>query len=219
MSSVAAGQDFVRTVKGIIRKRKEQIATFREEENEVRKFVLESFRRLGRAPTLAEIAKDLKMNEERAEASLRKLDAADMLYLEGGRIVAAYPFSNQPTPHEVTFTRDGTRTYSMCAIDALGIAFMFGESVVISSRCGHCNKRLEIQVGDRAGSPDEEIMVFFGFARSEHAATSSCPILQFFCSRAHLDSWRVANPSKLGAPLNLEEATSLGKEIFGGTLV
>lgn len=215
---VFSEKDFLQVVRAIVRVRKGQILRFSNEENGVRKLVLQTFRELGRAPSAAEIAEKLKTSEEKVKAVLRRLDSADILYLEEDQIVATYPFSNKPTKHKIVFSKDGARAYSMCAIDALGIPFMFQENVRILSHCGYCDKDLEIQVNDGQASSNENTLVFFAFERSKHAATSLCPILQFFCCESHLANWRAVNPEKTGEMLNLNEALSLGAEIFGGTL-
>lgn len=209
-------KDFVETVRQIVRVRKER--KFSEEENAVRKLVMQAFRALGRAPSASEIGQKLQMSSERVNGVLRSLDEADVLYLEDDQIIAAYPFSNKPTKHRVIFSKSKTEAYAMCAIDALGIPFMFQENATILSRCGYCEKDLEIQVNEGRANSNEDAVVFFGFERSRHAATSSCPILQFFCCKPHLANWRIANSTKTGAILSLNEALILGGEIFGGTL-
>lgn len=216
MSFQPAEKDFVDAVRQIIRVRKKR--RFSGEENDVRKFIMQMFRAGGRAPSTTEIVQKLQMSWESVKAVLRRLDDADILYLEDDKIVAAYPFSNKPTLHMVIFSKDRTQAYSMCAIDALGIPFMFQEDVTILSHCGYCDKDLQIQVNDGRANSNEDTVVFFGFERSKHAATSSCPILQFFCCRPHLANWRVENPTKTGEILSLNEALSLGEEIFGGML-
>jgi hypothetical protein len=50
-----------------------------------------------------------------------------------GEITVAYPFSGRPTAHHVRFP-GGHEVDAMCAIDALGIAPMFGEPIAIESR-------------------------------------------------------------------------------------
>jgi hypothetical protein len=50
-----------------------------------------------------------------------------------GEIAVAYPFSGTPTAHRVRFP-DGHEVDAMCAIDALGIAPMFGKAIEIESR-------------------------------------------------------------------------------------
>jgi Alkylmercury lyase len=48
-----------------------------------------------------------------------------------GEITVAYPFSGRPTAHRVRFP-GGHEVDAMCAIDAVGIAPMFGEPTTSS---------------------------------------------------------------------------------------
>ncbi|MBU1209082.1 MAG: alkylmercury lyase family protein [Proteobacteria bacterium] len=50
------------------------------------------------------------------------------------------------------------------------------------------------------------------------AATSKCPLINFFCGQEHLASWRLDNPYEPGYVLNLDKATALGKCFFGDFL-
>ena len=64
---------------------------------------------------------------------LAELAEGDYLCLDqGGRITAAYPFSATATPHTAQIT-GGPVAFSMCAIDALGIAEMLGAGVLVKS--------------------------------------------------------------------------------------
>ncbi|HKW92534.1 MAG TPA: organomercurial lyase [Methylomirabilota bacterium] len=99
---------------------------------------------------------------ERVRADLARLDTDDLIQLGDGRVDIAYPFSAVPTPFLVQLA-DGPPRYACCAIDALGIAPMLGQSVRIRSRCHHCGESLELSV-DQAGHGLEaqEVMVWVG---------------------------------------------------------
>jgi hypothetical protein len=64
---------------------------------------------------------------------LARLHASDVIRLgASGLIDVAYPFSALPTRHRVRLG-DGGEAYSMGAVDALGIAFMFETDTVIET--------------------------------------------------------------------------------------
>lgn len=65
---------------------------------------------------------------------LKSLVSKDVLVPEEGQIVFAYPVSKKPTNHHVKLA-DGREFFSMCAIDALGSTFVFGQDTEISSIC------------------------------------------------------------------------------------
>ena len=79
-------------------------------------------------------------------ASLKGLDEADLLLIEDDVVQLAYPFTTGPNAFGVEVT-PGTMRYTCCALDALGIAPMLGQSVTIRSRCHHCGEPLVIEAG------------------------------------------------------------------------
>lgn len=163
------------------------------------------------------------MSPSTVDEILRQLDESDVIYLDpdSHEIASAYPFSNLPTPHLVAFLdehgNECGKAYAMCAVDALGIPFMLNEMVRISSRCGSCGAEISLDLKGAVEDAREEA-VWFGLRRSDHAATSACPTIQFFCSKEHLAKWIDANPGQVGTPLSLKEAAELAREIFRGML-
>jgi hypothetical protein len=95
-------------------------------------------------------------------AALTSLDEDDLIQISDGRVDLAYPFSAAPTPFVVQLSGRGDR-YVCCAIDALGVAPMLGESVRIRSRCHHCGETLELSADPFGPGPDAEgVMVWAG---------------------------------------------------------
>lgn len=62
-----------------------------------------------------------------------------------GEIVCAYPVSALPTNHRVT-SSEGSSFFAMCAVDALGAAFTFGQDVMIDSCCSHCRAPVHVVI-------------------------------------------------------------------------
>jgi Alkylmercury lyase len=114
----------------------------------------------------------------RAPAVVREtlvaLDDVDLIQLHGDRVEIAYPFAAIPTAFTVRFA-DGAERYACCAIDALGMATMLGQSLHIRSQCHHCQAPLMLQVGpDRVGPGSEAVMVWVGTrAQGECRITTS----------------------------------------------
>src|SRR5882672_7593096 len=95
-------------------------------------------------------------------AALRKLDEDDLIQIRDGRVDLAYPFSTIPTSFVVHLSGRGDR-YVLCAIDALGVAPMLGESVRIRSRCHHCGESLEFSADPFGPGPGAEgVMMWAG---------------------------------------------------------
>lgn len=94
--------------------------------------------------------------------ALVALDDEDLIRVRADHIDLAYPFSAAPTPFHLRLS-GGRERYACCAMDALGIAPMVGESVRIRSRCHHCGIPLGFSVTPDGPAPDAEgVMVWFG---------------------------------------------------------
>ncbi|MFQ5814977.1 MAG: alkylmercury lyase family protein [Candidatus Hydrothermarchaeaceae archaeon] len=191
------------------------------EEDEVRRFILREFPNLGSAPTNSEIAEALSLPSEEVEGILKNLHESDIIYMKDGEILGAYPFSARPTVHKVALKGGRARkAYALCAIDALGIPFMFDEDVDIESACVHCGEGISIKIRD--GSIVEQLpegaLVWIGLRYSSHAATSLCTSLVFLHSKEHLEKWRTKNPGEDGKALSLAEGMHVGKVLFEGRL-
>jgi len=95
-------------------------------------------------------------------AAVTRLDEDDLIEIRDGRVDLAYPFSTTPTSFVVHLSGRGDR-YVCCAIDALGVAPMLGESVRIRSRCHHCGEPIELSADPFGPGPGAEgIMVWAG---------------------------------------------------------
>ncbi len=95
-------------------------------------------------------------------AALTRLDGDDLIQIRDGRVDLAYPFSATPTSFVVQLPGRGDR-YVCCAIDALGVAPMLGQSVRIRSRCHHCGEPLELSADPFGPGPGTEgVMVWAG---------------------------------------------------------
>ena len=70
------------------------------------------------------------------------------MVFEEGQIVFAYPVSKKPTNHHVILA-DGRDFFSMCAIDALGSTFVFGQDTDISSVCPVSGEEIHVTVKDK----------------------------------------------------------------------
>jgi hypothetical protein len=97
-------------------------------------------------------------------AAVEELDARDLVYARDGRIVLAYPWSATPTAFVVALA-DGRERWACCAIDALGVAAMRGESVVVRTLCHHCQAPLELSVAPDGPTNGADVMAWVGERR------------------------------------------------------
>ena len=79
---------------------------------------------------------------------LKSLVDKDVLVLEEGQIVFAYPVSKKPTNHHVELA-DGRAFFSMCATDALGSTFVFGQDTKISSICPVSGEEIHVTIKNK----------------------------------------------------------------------
>ncbi len=83
---------------------------------------------------------------ERADAVGAAIVARQLAGLDAaGRVQYAYPVSSTATNQQVRLG-DGRTLYAMCAIDALGCCFAFGQPVQIASTCHVCGRSIQISV-------------------------------------------------------------------------
>ncbi|MFQ5981572.1 MAG: alkylmercury lyase family protein [Candidatus Heimdallarchaeota archaeon] len=190
------------------------------EENAVRQFILTQAPILGRIPSLDEIKQAFThYPPEQQTAILAKLDQLDVLHLSSDKtaIVAAYPFSGPETVHLVTIkSKDSKPFFAMCAVDALGISFMFNSDVSIESKCFHCGEKIRVDIKNNriTALTPENIVVWGDMEYCDCAATSVCKNINFFSSEKHFADWQKENPRRRGELLQLGEALYLGKLFF-----
>jgi Alkylmercury lyase len=128
----------------------------------IRNNVYSSFTRTGAAPSPAETASCLGVEEREVANAYRRLHDAHALVLEPGstRIRMLNPFSVVPTPHVVQ--AGGRRWHANCAWDALGIpAALHLDDASIVSECPDCGERLELELRDGRLAEGADLLVHF----------------------------------------------------------
>ncbi len=168
-------------------------------------YILEAFPRLGKAPTLEEMERDLVFPRDEIVGILDSLVAAGALRVQPGThaILDAYPYSAVPTRHRVELD-SGINLYCMCAIDAFYVPFLVEHDLTIRARCFFCRSDVEVRVEDRAivrAQPEQAVIW-------NSTAAYDCPKTNFFCCEAHLLKWREDEPGEL---CRLDAALSAGK--------
>jgi hypothetical protein len=110
--------------------------------------------RQGIPPRTSEVARALKLDQQRIRESFMRLATAHVLVLQPdpGEILMANPFSAVPTPFRVETT--GLSAYGNCIWDALGIPAMLNADATISSSCGDCGTAMEVRVAKGTVSGD-----------------------------------------------------------------
>jgi len=120
-------------------------------------------------------------------AALEQADA--VVVVDAG--IGCYPFSAAPTGIRVTYL--DRSCHAMCAIDALAIPCVIGQSATIDATCNACRRRLTIAVGPRNGSLSIDsndiavthsgVSVMYAPKAAEHGVCNRqlCPLIVFVC--------------------------------------
>lgn len=133
---------------------------------------------------LAEWAAAEGLDADQVAAALADHDLAHRDSELGG-IGIAYPFSAKPTAHRVRLA-GGAEVFAMCALDALGIAFMTDRATQVSSTDPASGEPIEISV-DPTGSSrwrPQGAVVVVACAGSGPSASCLCPNTNFAASAA-----------------------------------
>jgi hypothetical protein len=96
-----------------------------------------------------------------AERAVAELDEKDLVVVQDGHVVAAYPFATRPTGFVVVLD-DGRERHACCAIDALGVPAMLRRTCRVRARCHHCGEPMELRVSPDGPLDHPEAMAWVG---------------------------------------------------------
>ena len=102
---------------------------------------------------VAAVAAAAGLGRDAAARALQSLSDDDLLVLRDEAVELAYPFSTAPTAFRARRPEGGER-FICCAIDALGLAPMLGERVVVTSACHHSGAPLRFAVTPEGPEPE-----------------------------------------------------------------
>ncbi|MCS4533424.1 alkylmercury lyase family protein [Neisseria montereyensis] len=149
---------------------------------------------------------------------LQNLAERNILALAGDAVVAAYPVSGLATNKRVIFA-DGREAYAMCAIDALGFHYAFGEDIRIESECESCGEKIVLAM--HAGRIDvleggNDIHVLHTDLENNHNwSCSCCNLMHFFSCSEQLNTWQSAHGHEQKTfALDLETANKVAWLLF-----
>ena len=198
----------------------ERWAGLDEAQDRTRRAILESYPRIGHAPSIDDLVEATGFAPDRVRDLIAKLAARDMVVLDSNdtTVIGAYPFVDRNTEHRVRLGE--TVLNAMCAIDSLGAGAMLGADTSIESECRSCGTPIRVETRDRgtalADHAPAGAVVWAGIQYANNcAADSLCTVMAFFCSGAHLESWRAGqDPAPRGYRLSMDEGLQMGKAIF-----
>lgn len=182
---------------------------------ELYRTILRHFAATGAAPPRTDLALATTTDPAKALAGLAE---TDLIAIDDGRLVAAYPFSPTPTAHEVRL--GGVRVYAMCAVDALGMSAMLGQDTAITSIDPHTSQPVTVvTTGSEAHfTPAGAVVVYAASGAPGRSVDTCCTSINFFASRASAQDWITAHPHLVATVLDQKSAVALGRDIFGPLL-
>jgi len=191
------------------------------QEDTVRKAILMAFADTGQAPSVHALAHALGLPLTLVLAACRTLAAADLIVWEDAttQVGSAYPFSGRQTAHQVLLGGHILR-YALCAIDALGIPLMLRQGARIRSTCFFCHTPVTVDIAEGVlqGASPPTLVVWLSEQAASCVAEVRCPVMNFFCEEAHLQTWYAVSPQERGRSLRVLEALEVGKAAFGTLL-
>ena len=119
------------------------------------------------------------------------LAAHDLIVVEDGCIVGAYPFSTRPTGHHLLIDQT-IEVDAMCAIDAIAVAPVFGVSTEVRSSCAQSGRQLQISQDPHAAPKAEPNSVHLGIRWQVpvgSASTSMCREMVFLADAENATAW------------------------------
>lgn len=192
-------------------------ARLSDSERELYFWILRSFATAGR-PGRAETREAAARLGLEAEDALATLAREDLVHRgSDAEITVAYPFSGRANAHHVRFP-DGHEVHAMCAIDALGIAPMFEQTIEIRSRDPLTGEAFQAEVPPDGGAtwePATAVVVAGALGRHAEACSGCCPVLNFFVSRESAERWLAEHPNVRGQVMTIEDAIASGRAVFG----
>ncbi|MEU9700968.1 alkylmercury lyase family protein [Streptomyces sp. NPDC047981] len=186
----------------------------------VHQAVLRHFATTGSAPSTSDLEPVAAEAGRTARDVLAELAAEDFLALDTeDRVRVAYPFSAVETPHRVRLG-NGVEAWSMCAIDALGIAAMLDQDVRVTSSDPVSGHPVTVSFTSGAARWEPEGAVVFVGRRPARgpAADVCCDALNFFADRTTAETWARRHPDIPGRVTDQAEAVAIAERTFGPLL-
>jgi hypothetical protein len=189
---------------------------FRED---VRLAVYESFRRLGHAPAISELATG-PAEAERVRDALADLHASrDLVLDDQDAIVMAHPFSSVPLGFSVMGS--STLWWGGCAWDSFAIPHLLPDEpgVLVATTCPACESALAWTVNRQWPTEGSQVAHFLvPAARIWDDVVHSCANQRLFCSADCVDAWLDREGLPRGYVLDLTTLWRLAQGWYAGRL-
>jgi len=137
---------------------------------------------------------------------------------EDEKVYSIYPISAHQTIHQVML-EDGRKLYAMCAIDALGCTYTFGQDTEIHSQCSNSGEDIVIKIKDQkiAEASSDEIRILHADLKSSNSWSSCCcGQMLYFKSQKDFDEYAQEHQvcKECTFCLDLEDGFTIGRMLF-----
>lgn len=196
-------------------------ANLTKNERELYRWILTRFG-AGRPPSLADLSEQAACLQLDRDQALERLETTDLIARnpDSGAVSVAYPFSASPTLHKLDL--GGVQGYAMCAVDALGVAYMLGRPVTVTSRdpqtCDEVRVRVDPDPGTIDAAPEQSVALAGHVPGAGALASSCCPVTNFFASETNARDYLAQNPAIDGQVVSIAQAADAGRALFGQLL-
>lgn len=169
--------------------------------------LLDQFSKHSRVPTLSELEKELGMQRKQLEGDINRLETLGIVGYDPSEDIVHMNAMKRSYDYSVVLDDGKEMEDASCAIDALGIPFMYDRDATIHSRDAYSGEELKISLvdGEVVEQTPDQIWVYFGF---------DCSTILFFTSRGNIRSWEVDHSDVNGTVLSLREALEIAKGLF-----
>ncbi|MBI3622115.1 MAG: hypothetical protein HY208_08020 [Nitrospirae bacterium] len=206
--------------------REQTVGQLTQPERDAWRYLITAYPQRGRAAYAEEIQAALNWDDPKAaEQAIARFDQLDLVMLQGALMAVVYPYSVNPTLHEVHFPTkpEWQPVYASSAIDALGVSSLIDQEVAVESKCAYCDAPIHVGLkgGDLVEAKPETMRLWVGSqppANGERVGTAFCHAAVFACSDQHLAAWRGRESQREGYLLTLGEAAFVAKGLYAGLL-
>jgi len=206
--------------------REQAVGRLTKPEQEAWRYLITTYPERGRAAYAEEIQAALDWEDPTAaEQAIARLDQLDLVALQGALMASVYPYSVNPTLHEVHFSAkpEWQPVYAASAIDALGVSSLFEHAVAVESKCAYCDAPIHVGLkgGELVEAKPETMRLWVGNQPPPdgvRSAAAFCDAAVFACSDQHLAAWRGREGQRDGYLLTLGEAAFVAKGLWAGLL-
>lgn len=160
----------------------------------------------GRPLSVADIAEHLGVDDISIGDVLHGLRVSGRAEMDDeGHLLGLFGLTLKPTQYHMELR--GTRFFTWCAFDSVGIPAALRESAEVTSECTHCRREIHLTIVDGV-SPSAPVVISWRPRQCDSVREEFCPTVNFFCDEGHFTA-SSAHDESGGAFLTLEAASTL----------